>query len=144
MISSRIEKLKSTNKIDLGKYSLITTEGNNSIVEINSNLNFTVLDFWFTACPPCIKEHIEILANPNMFANLNAEIIGISTDEKQEKWIKYLEKKNVNWKNYRIDKSNLDKDLGIWSFPTYIILDRDSNVVGSYSNIEDTIKALKK
>ena len=144
MISNRIEKLKSTNKIDLQKYSLITIKGKKSKVDINSKLNFIVLDFWFTACPPCIKEHNEILANPNMFANLNAEIIGISTDKKQEKWIKYLEKKNVNWKNYRIDKSNLDKDLGIWSFPTYIILDRDSNVVGSYSNIEDTIKALKK
>ena len=144
IISSRIEKLKSTTKIDLEKYSLITIKGKKSKVDINSKLNFTVLDFWFTACPPCIKEHNEILANPNMFANLNAEIIGISTDNKQEKWIKYLDKKNVNWKNYRIDKSNLDKDLGIWSFPTYIILDRDSNVVGSYSNIEDTIKALKK
>jgi len=144
MISSRIEKLKSTKKVDLEKYSLITTEGKKSTVEINSNLNFTVLDFWFTACPPCIKEHNEILANPNMFTNLNAEIIGISTDKKQEKWIKYLEKRNVNWKNYRISETNLDKDLGIWSFPTYIILDKENNVVGSYSNIEDTIKALKK
>ncbi|NQY07829.1 MAG: TlpA family protein disulfide reductase [Flavobacteriaceae bacterium] len=144
MILSRIEKLKSMNKIDLEKYSFITTEGNKTKVEINSNSNFTILDFWFTSCPPCIKEHNEILANPNMFSNLNAEIIGISTDKKQEKWIKYLEKKNVNWKNYRIDESNLDKDLGIWSFPTYIILDKESNVVGSYSNIEDTIKALKK
>jgi thiol-disulfide isomerase/thioredoxin len=144
MISSRIEKLKSTNKIDLEKYSLITIKGKKSIVEINSKLNFTVLDFWFTACPPCVKEHNEILANPNMFTNLNAELIGISTDNKQEKWIKYLEKKNINWKNFRIGETNLDKDLGIWSFPTYIILDKENNVVGSYSNIEDTIKALKK
>ena len=144
MISSRIEKLKSTNKIDLEKYSFITTEGKKSTIEINSNLNFTILDFWFTACPPCIKEHNEILANPNMFRNLNAEIIGISTDKKQDKWIKYLKKKNVNWKNFRIDESNLNKDLGIWSFPTYVILDNESNVLGSYSNIEDTIKALKK
>jgi alkyl hydroperoxide reductase subunit AhpC len=79
-----------------------------------------------------------------MFNDLNAELIGISTDANQEKWVDYLEKKNINWKNYRIEKSSLDKDLGIWSFPTYIILDKENNVLGSYSNITDTIEALKK
>ncbi|MEQ9169376.1 MAG: TlpA disulfide reductase family protein [Fulvivirga sp.] len=144
LISSRIEKLKSTNSINLDKYSLISTKGNKSLVEINSGMEFTVLGFWFTSCSPCIKEHNEILSDPKMFANLNAELIGISTDSDQEKWIKYLEKKNINWRNYRIGETSLDKDLGVWSFPTYLILDKEENIVGSYSNIEDTIKALKK
>lgn len=82
--------------------------------------------------------------NPNIFNYLNAELIGISTDTNQEKWVNYLVKKNINWKNYRIGEMNLDKNLGIWSFPTYIILDKENNVIGSYSKIKDTIIALKK
>ncbi|MDG2194863.1 MAG: TlpA disulfide reductase family protein [Polaribacter sp.] len=144
MIKSRLEKLKEIKKIELNKYSLIDLNGKTSKIKIEPNKKYTILDFWFTNCPPCIKEHKEILANPNIFNNLNAELIGISTDETQEKWLNYLEKKKVNWKNYRIEKSSLDKDLGIWSFPTYIILDQENNVLGSYSNIADTIEALKK
>lgn len=144
MITRRIKKLKPDNKISLEKYLLVSKDGNESKVEIDTGVEFIVLDFWFTACSPCIKEHSEILSEPNMFENLNAELIGISTDENQEKWIKYLDKKNIKWKNYRVGEMKLDADLGIWSFPTYLILDKENNIVGSYSNIEDTISALKK
>jgi peroxiredoxin len=143
-IENRLEKLREIKRIELNDYSLIDTNGDISKIKTQQNKKYMVLDFWSTSCPPCIKEHKEILANPNMFNDLNAELIGISTDANQEKWVDYLEKKNVNWKNYRIEKSSLDKDLGIWSFPTYIILDKENNVLGSYSNITDTIEALKK
>ncbi len=144
MIESRLERLKEIKQIELNNYSLIDKNGEISKIETQPNKKYTVLDFWFTSCPPCIKEHKQILMNPNIFNDLNAELIGISTDTNQEKWIDYLEKKNVNWKNYRIDKSDFDKDLGIWSFPTYVILDKENNILGSYSNIADTMNALKK
>jgi len=143
-IENRLEKLREIKRIELNDYSLIDTNGKISKIKTQQNKKYMVLDFWSTSCPPCIKEHKEILANPNMFNDLNAELIGISIDANQEKWVGYLEKKNINWKNYRIEKSSLDKDLGIWSFPTYIILDKENNVLGSYSNITDTIEALKK
>ncbi|WP_459209246.1 TlpA family protein disulfide reductase [Aquimarina rhabdastrellae] len=144
MISSRLEILRKIKQIDLNEYSLIKTNGEISKIKRQSNKKHTVLDFWFTSCPPCIKEHKTILAKPNMFNDLNAELIGISTDKNQEKWVSYLRKNNIKWKNYRIGKINLDRDLGIWSFPTYIILDKENKIIGSYSNIEDTIIALKK
>lgn len=143
LVENRLKKLIEIKQIDLNNYSLIDSDGKVSKIKTESNKKYTVLDFWFTNCPPCIKQHKEILVNPNMFNELNAELIGISTDVKQEKWIEYLEKKKVKWKNYLIKNSSLDKDLGIWSFPTYVILDQKNNVLGSYSNIVDTIKALK-
>lgn len=144
MIKKRLEKLNGTKNIDLSNYSLIDVSGSKSRIKIEPSKTHTILDFWFTSCPPCIKEHKEILANPNIFNDLNAELIGISTDVNQEKWVTYLTKKNAKWKNYRIDESSLNKDLGIWSFPTYIILDKENNVLGSYSNIAETIKALEE
>lgn len=144
MIERRLQKVREIKQIALDQYSLIDTNGAISKIETNTNKKYTVLDFWFTSCPPCIKEHKEILENPKMFQELNAELIGISTDTNQEKWVYYLEQKKIPWKNYRINKSNFDKDLGIWSFPTYIILDNTSTVLGSYSNIAETIAALKQ
>ncbi len=144
MVENRLKKLTEINKIELNDYLLIDLNGLEKQIKKEKNNTFTVLDFWFTACPPCIKEHKEILANPNIFSDLNAELIGISTDKEQGKWAKYLEKKNINWKNYRIGTTNLAKDLAIWSYPTYIILDKENNILGSYSNIGDTVNALKK
>ncbi|MBL4755174.1 MAG: TlpA family protein disulfide reductase [Flavobacteriales bacterium] len=144
MIENRLKKLTEVEKINLKEYQLIDINGSKTDIKTDSTRKYTVLDFWFTSCPPCIKDHDEISKNPNMFSDLNAELIGLSTDNTQEKWISYLNKKKLVWTNYRIDLSTIGKDLGIWSFPTYIILDENENILGNYSNIHETIRALKK
>ena len=143
LIEDRLKKLKDIQKIDLNNYALIDIVGKTSKIKADPNKKYTVLDFWFTNCAPCIKEHKEILANPSIFNDLDAQLIGISTDATQEKWLNYLKKEKVDWRNYRIENRKLVKDLGIWSFPTYIILDKENNILGSFSNIADTLKALK-
>lgn len=144
MISNRLNKLMEMNEVELNKYTLIDKSGHNTKIIPEPNKKYKVLDFWFTGCPPCIKDHNKILEKPTLFSDLDAELIGISTDKNQKRWVAYLKKENVKWTNYRITENKMDKDLGIWAFPTYIVLDRSNKILGSYSNIEEAIKFLSK
>jgi len=143
LINKRLNKLLEVKKVELTKYKF--KNSSNKIVKITNNKNkkYRILDFWFTSCPPCIKEHNDLLNDKTILKNINAELIGISTDKDYKRWSNYLIKRRIPWKNYIIEDDSIIKDLAIWSFPTYVIIDNDNNIIGSYSNVEETIKALK-
>jgi len=144
LIESRLIKLNETKSIHINQYLFINTKGEETTINNNPKYKYRVLDFWFTSCSPCIKDHKYILETPVQFSDFNAELIGISTDNNQEKWSSYLANKKINWENYRIEQSTIIKDVGIWTFPTYIVIDEYNKVLGNFSNIEDTIEFLRK
>lgn len=62
----------------------------------------------------------------NSLSDKNVEIIGISVDNSQEQWMKFLDKKQYPWKNYReVDEheKRMRTKMIIDVFPTYLILD---------------------
>ena len=144
LIESRLIKLNETKPVDISQYLFINTKGEETIINLNPKYKYRVLDFWFTSCSPCIKDHKYIIETPVQFSNFNAELIGISTDNNQEKWSSYLANRKISWKNYRIEQSTIAEDLGIWAFPTYIVIDEYNKVLGNFSNIEATIEFLRK
>jgi thiol-disulfide isomerase/thioredoxin len=103
--------------------------------------SFYVLDFWFLACPPCIKDHNEIKKFQEKLQRNKIEMISISIDDDHKAWKDYLVEHQYNWTNFREDeRAPFTDKMGISSFPTYIVLDSKSNIVGYYNSFEGVLQ----
>lgn len=95
-------------------------------------------------CAPCRKDHIEIKRKLNTLRKNKIELISISTDENLKPWSDYLKKNNYNWQNYLQDKKmTITKELNIFSFPTYIILNKNGDIIDTYNSFSDILKRFK-
>lgn len=139
----RIDKILATQQLHLGKYQLVDSKGKKGPLTPTS-ADYTILDMWFLACAPCIQQHKEIKEKLPLLKQHNIAIIGISTDQNQEKWQTYLHKHEYIWLNYRQDGTQkLTEDLSVSVFPTYIILDKTGKIVGYYNDFQSVLKFLK-
>jgi thiol-disulfide isomerase/thioredoxin len=105
-----------------------------------------LIDFWFTHCPPCIKDHKVIQSKIDLFKESNIEIIGISTDYDPSIWIDFLAKNKYEWKNYievSEDGNSLSSHLGVSVFPTYLIVNGKGEILHRDGSLKGSIAYLK-
>ena len=98
----------------------------------------TVVNFWFTACKPCVGELSELDALNKELAKKGGALIGVNTftldgDEAAISEAKdVLAKKGVTYQNVYFDS---DGEAGkfttnIFAYPTTYVVDRNGNIVG--------------
>jgi len=140
LIKTLKSKLNSGN-IKLSDFTFLDQNNNEQKIYIEDN-EYILLDFWHTACPPCLKDHIEIKTLSERFKKNKIKIISLSSDQgnRIETWKKYVNSKNLPWTNFIEKETNgLTDNLAIRIFPTYILLDKENNVV-VYTNSLSEIK----
>jgi len=144
LIKTLKSKLNSGN-IKISNFTFLDQNNNEQKISIEDN-QYILLDFWHTACPPCLKDHMEIKTLTERFKNNKIKIVSLSSDQgnRIETWKKYLNSKNLPWTNYIEKETNgLTDNLAISIFPTYILLDKENNVV-VYTNSLSEIKTKLK
>jgi peroxiredoxin len=127
--------LKTASKLAAGNtFPSIPLEDNNgqtqNALEIEGN-SFTLVDFWYSGCRPCITQFPDFIELYNKFNDRGFGIVGISTDKNEhyEKWRAAIEKYGLIWQHYW-DKDGIEsKKLLINRFPTNYLLDKDGNIV---------------
>lgn len=131
----KIEKILSLEKIDISKYAFTSVAGKSTKITLEPNKKY-LFDLWFMACPPCIKDHKEFKKNPELLSKKNIEIIGLSIDDDQEKWVKFVNKNSYPWKNYRQSsyENSMSDDLMINIFPTYYLVESDGTIEASFNS----------
>jgi len=141
---SLLQKLLDVDSIQIDTFKFSDIEGHSVKLPINKD-SIYMLDFWFTRCAPCIADHKKMLSNINLFNELGIEIIGISTDYNQSDWIDFLEKKNYKWKNYiELSESSLSEYVGLASYPTYLIITGNGEILSRSSSLEKSISFIKE
>ncbi len=138
----KIENILTVDMVDLTNFQFYDT--NNEIVsfELEEDKQY-LIDFWFMACAPCIKDHRIMVSKQELLMANNVQLIGISTDRDQLKWSEYIKEKNYFWHNIReIDEyqERLTTDMLITTFPTYLLLDGAGNILyrtNSFSAVEE-------
>ncbi len=92
---------------------------------------YTLLDFWYSHCGPCIAAMPALKNIYNKFNKKGFDIIAISVDEIKYKsdWLKIIKEKELNWKQYWDINSKEAKKLFIDSFPTYFLLDNNGTII---------------
>ena len=91
---------------------------------------YTLVDFWFSSCGPCIQQFPDLLKLYSKFKNKDFDVIGISIDRyvNKREWLEAIKNYNLIWKQYW-DKDNLEAlRLGISTFPQNFLLD-DNGVI---------------
>src|SRR6202451_1537053 len=81
-----------------------------------------VLNFWATWCPPCVEEIGALNALQAKLAPLGATVRGVSMDEDDDAYQKFLREHNVPFPNFRDPSKKIAESYGSVMYPeTYII-----------------------
>lgn len=92
----------------------------------------TLINFWFTSCPPCIQE-IPLLNELELSFKERINFLSITFDT-EDKVNKFLKDKNIRF-NHITDAKQQLKLMGIEAYPMNFIIDKFGNVVNVYGEI---------
>jgi thiol-disulfide isomerase/thioredoxin len=122
-----------------------------SVTDINGN-NYSleglkgkviVINFWFVECKPCVMEMPELNKLVDKYKNKDVVFLGLAINQKDkiEKFLKATQYK------YAIvpDAQETIQAYGVNSFPTHIVIDKNSSISFSTSGLgETTMEELEK
>lgn len=99
----------------------------------------TVVNFWFSTCPPCLAELGDLDALDKELQQKGGMVVGINVDTLNnntkmiEKAKSILKAKNASYMNITFSsKSALGKLVsGIYAYPTTYVVDKEGKIVGS-------------
>lgn len=102
-----------------------------AVLEIASRNKFTLVDFWFSGCVPCLNQFDTLSKIYKEQKGRNFEIIGISTDSEQliQRWQAVIDKFKINWINYLDTNGIQTKKLFIRKFPTNFLIDKNGKIL---------------
>ena len=113
-------------------------DGNSVDSSLLANNAFTVVNFWFSGCKPCVDEMDDLDALNQRIKEQGGEVIGVNTEtldgnaDNIATAKKILESAGASFRNIYFDPgSEAGKfALGIMAFPTTCVVDRQGNIVG--------------
>ena len=113
-------------------------DGNKVDSSLFSENEFTVVNFWFNGCKPCVAELGELDKLNKKISEQGGEVIGINVEtldgneQNIETAKQILETKGASYRNIYFDSaSDAGKfSLGIMAFPTTYVIDKNGNIVG--------------
>ena len=126
-------------KIEIGKSApdFTAPDQNGNPITLSKILGeVTILDFWASWCKPCRVENPNFVKLHNKYNDKGLNIISVSLDKENQKdrWIKAIEKDNLNW--YNVSNLKFWQDpvavlYGITSIPATFVLDKEGNIIAS-------------
>jgi len=144
MLNNRLQGITRNNMLRLSAFELIDP-GNNTMHIAEMNSDFMILDFWFVGCLPCIEDHKRISKSLSFLKQKHAELISISNDDSYQTWKSYLKKHNYPWAQYKkpLAVENIISQLGITTYPTYILLNKKGDIKFSSYSLDAILKQLE-
>ena len=109
------------------------------LIPIIKKNKFTLLDFWFSGCKPCLAQFPSYKITYDLNKRKGFEIIGISVDRKadEDDWRNVINKFDLNWLQYLDSYEIVTQKLNITSFPTNYLLDSDGKIIKKDISPED-------
>ena len=112
-------------------------DGNSVDSSLFANNAFTVVNFWFSGCKPCVDEMDDLDALNQRIKEQGGEVIGVNTEtldgnaDNIATAKKILESAGASFRNIYFDPDNEAGKfaLGIMAFPTTYVVDRQGNIV---------------
>jgi cytochrome c biogenesis protein CcmG, thiol:disulfide interchange protein DsbE len=100
----------------------ITTDHGKRITPTAFGGNLLVLNFWETACVPCVEELPSLSNFARAFRAQGVVAVAVSGDGDAQKYSRFLTDHHVALETYRDPSRQISKSFGTYQFPeTYII-----------------------
>ena len=131
-------------------------DGNDVDNSLFANNAFTVVNFWFNGCKPCVQELDDLNALNERIKEQGGEVVGINVEtlSGNEQGIELakqiLEMTGAKYRNIYFDANSEAGTfaLGIMAFPTTYVFDRNGRIVGEPLlggiDIEQNMETLQK
>ena len=87
-----------------------------------------VLDFWASWCPPCVEETPSLNALHQRIAANGGVVLGISQDEDNAAYERFLTDQHVVFQTYRDSSRKTASEYGTTLFPEAYIISRDGRI----------------
>jgi len=91
-----------------------------------------LIDFWASWCGPCRRENPNVVKVYEEYKDQGFEILGVSLDRKEERWLKAIEQDGLSWPQVSDLKGwqNAAAQLyGVRSIPHTVLLDREGKII---------------
>lgn len=103
-----------------------------------------VLKCWFIHCVACVKEFPELNKLVEEYKqNSNVLFVSLAMDSKPD-LIAFLNKQPFRYAVIPAMKKYMMEDLGIYEFPTHILINKNGKIVKVVNSVEDMIPFIKR
>lgn len=95
---------------------------------------FVLLDFWFIGCGPCVADMPTLKLVRELFGGADFEIVGVhASPASAESVLQYIQQNGIKYPTivdtHEETISRRFRELGVTSFPSYILLDREGKIL---------------
>ncbi len=106
---------------------------------------YVLVDFWASWCGPCRAENPNVVKAYSKFHSKGFDILGVSLDEKKDKWEDAIKKDNLVWtqvSDLQGWKNSVAAEYGVQGIPMNFLVDKDGKIIGKGLRGEDLEKKL--
>lgn len=93
---------------------------------------YVLLDFWASWCGPCRAENPNVLKAYNAFKDKNFTVVGVSLDDKADKWKQAIEHDGMPWiqvSDLKGFRNEVAQQYGIQAIPCSFLIDPQGIII---------------
>ena len=119
-------------------FTLMTNTGTEVVLSERIPQNkLTLVDFWASWCRPCRQENPVVKAAYEQFHELGFDVIGVSVDQDEAKWLQAVEEDQLPWTQVRDSENKASEAYLIYYIPSNFLFDETGKMVAKGLRGED-------